>query len=172
MNDKVEQKVGLMGIPVEFNYVSTTCPNCGCTISIPTMPTDTVYLRVGSWACPKCGQLGRVNHGDFQWTSDKITLAIDANKFIEQQVYSAQKRLDKLLKAHDNMGIRLMCGSRNGVDNDLVIAQVFATRDYEFATRDCEGDSIWTGVEDDIETLLIHIKQWADKIDDKIIDNH
>jgi len=87
------------------------------------------------------------------WTEDKVILALDGNRFIEQQVFSAQKRLDRLLKAYDDIGIEFTNGSLTGEKNDLIIVQVFTTRTCE------EGTDIWTGVEDDIATLLIRIGQ-------------
>lgn len=84
---------------------------------------------------------------------ERITLAISTDRFKEQRVFEAQKQLDKLLKVHSNIGIRLVTTSRTGLENDLIIAQVFTTRDCQ------TGTDIWTGIENDIGTLLIHIGQ-------------
>lgn len=154
------ERTGLIGIPVGLSYIPAVCPSCDCVFSIPE--TSWVYLQNGSWACLRCGQICRIHCGHPEWTEDKITLGIDANRFIEQQIYSAQERLDKLLKRHDNIGIQLTCGSLTGLKNDLVIAQVFTTRDCQ------EGTGVWTGVEDDLETLLIYIGQYIGAIEEAI----
>jgi len=151
---------GLVAIPYELSYISTACPNCGCTISIPSV-TPSWYLSTCSWACPKCGQLCEIRSGKVYWREDSVILAVNANKFFEQRVFIVQERLDKLLKRHNNLGIRLFSGSRTGLSNDLIVMQIFST-------RDCGGDSIWGAAEDDMETLLIKLGQQIGLIEDLI----
>jgi len=153
----------LLAEAYELAYITTVCPQCGCVLGIPT---GNMLHLTKSWVCPRCGQLYITGVGIGYWTEDQVTLALDANRFIEQQALNAQISLDRFLKTHDDMGIKFTSGSLTGRKNDLVIAEVFAT-------RDCREDSrIWTGIKEDMTMLLIYIKQNLRIIEDLIVESY
>ena len=147
-------------------YSSTTCPDCGCVLSIPSNFYMPPFLNDDSdWACPQCGLVCRSWLGTIHWTTQRLRLAVDRAKYKEQRVFDAQEQLDKLLKKYPNIAVRLTSGSRNDVDNDLILGEVFTDRG-----RNCDGDDywekrIWTGVEDNVWMLLIQMQERAEEIE-------
>ncbi len=154
---------------VELNitaYESTECPTCGCVLSIPT-DYYSPYI-ITTWACPQCGLVCELKAlANARWTTRRLRLAVSADKYIDQMVFDAQKKLDKLLKKYPDVGLRLISGSRTGIinQNDLMIGEIFANRAMNCGGDDYWKNQIWTDVQDNLAALLISMGEQIEEIE-------